>query len=160
MISKSVLKQYIDLQAEAEEIRDKISNLESQIENISNRIKEIEDKKETVKDKVKGGLGGIQGFNIEGIPMKEYQKKKSDLMMKNLLLNQRKSTLEILEYEITQQTNEVEQFIAGINDSRMRRIINLRFIQNLSWNKVADRIGGNNTEDSIKKMFYRFMDMK
>ena len=70
MISKSVLKQYIDLQAEAEEIREKISKLEKQIENISNRIKEIEDTKETVKDKVKGGLGGIQGFNIEGIPMK------------------------------------------------------------------------------------------
>ena len=160
MISKSVLKQYIDLQAEADEIRDKISRLEKQIDSIAKRIKEIEENKETVKDKVRGGMGGMQRFNIEGIPMKEYQKKKSDLMMKNLLLNQRKSTLEILEYEITQQTNEVEQFIAGIKDSRMRRIINLRFIQNLSWNKVADRIGGNNTEDSVKKMFYRFIESK
>lgn len=158
MISKVVLKQYIDLQAEAEEIREKIVKLENQIDNITKRIKEIEDKKETVKDKVKGGLGGIQGFNIEGIPMKEYQKKKSDLMMKNLLLNQRKSTLEILEYEITQQTNEVEQFISGIKDSRMRRIINLRFVQRLSWNKVADRIGGGNTEGSIIMAFNRFME--
>ena len=157
MISKSVLKQYIDLQAEAEEIRDKISNLENQIENISNRIKEIENKKETVKDKVKGGLGGIQGFSIEGIPMREYEKKKSDLMVKKLLLNQRKSTLEILEYQIIQQTNDVEEFIASIDDSRMRRIVNLRFIQNLSWNKVADRIGGGNTEDGIRMSFDRFM---
>lgn len=158
MVSKSVLKQYIDLKAEAEEIREKITKLEIQIDSISKRIREIEEKKETVKDKVKGGMGGIQGFNIEGYPAREYQKKKSDLMMKNLLLNQRKSTLEILEYEITQQTNEVEQFIAGIKDSRMRRIINLRFIQNLSWNRVADRIGGNNTEDSIRKSFERFME--
>ena len=157
MISKSVLKQYIDLQAEAEEIREKISKLEKQIENISNRIKEIEDTKETVKDKVKGGLGGIQGFKIEGIPMREYEKKKSDLMVKKLLLNQRKSTLEILEYQIIQQTNDVEEFIASIDDSRMRRIVNLRFIQNLSWNKVADRIGGGNTEDGIRMSFDRFM---
>ena len=157
MVSKSVLKQYIDLKAEAEEIREKISKLEKQIGDIEKRIKEIEEKNETVKDKVMGGLGGIQGFNIEGIPMREYEKKKSDLMVKRLLLNQRKSTLEILEYQIIQQTNDVEEFIASIDDSRMRRIVNLRFIQNLSWNKVADRIGGGNTEDGIRMSFDRFM---
>lgn len=157
MVSKSVLKQYIDLKAESEEIREKISKLEKQIGDIEKRIKEIEEKNETVKDKVMGGLGGIQGFNIEGIPMREYEKKKSDLMVKKLLLNQRKSTLEILEYQIIQQTNDVEEFIASIDDSRMRRIVNLRFIQNLSWNKVADRIGGGNTEDGIRMSFDRFM---
>lgn len=157
MVSKSVLKQYIDLKAEADEIKEKISKLEKQIGDIEKRIKEIEEKSETVKDKVMGGLGGIQGFKIEGIPMREYEKKKSDLMVKKLLLNQRKSTLEILEYQIIQQTNDVEEFIASINDSRMRRIVNLRFIQNLSWNKVADRIGGGNTEDGIRMSFDRFM---
>lgn len=157
MVSKSVLKQYIDLKAEADEIKEKISKLEKQIGDIEKRIKEIEEKSETVKDKVMGGLGGIQGFKIEGIPMREYEKKKSDLMVKRLLLNQRKSTLEILEYQIIQQTNDVEEFIASIDDSRMRRIVNLRFIQNLSWNKVADRIGGGNTEDGIRMSFDRFM---
>ena len=157
MVSKSVLKQYIDLKAEADEIKEKISKLEKQIGDIEKRIKEIEEKSETVKDKVMGGLGGIQGFKIEGIPMREYKKKKSDLMVKKLLLNQRKSTLEILEYQIIQQTNDVEEFIASIDDSRMRRIVNLRFIQNLSWNKVADRIGGGNTEDGIRMSFDRFM---
>lgn len=157
MVSKSVLKQYIDLKAEADEIKEKISKLEKQIGDIEKRIKEIEEKSETVKDKVMGGLGGIQGFKIEGIPMREYEKKKSDLMVKKLLLNQRKSTLEILEYQIIQQTNDVEEFIASIDDSRMRRIVNLRFIQNLSWNKVADRIGGGNTEDGIRMSFDRFM---
>lgn len=157
MVSKSVLKQYIDLKAEADEIKEKISKLEKQIGDIEKRIKEIEEKSETVKDKVMGGLGGIQGFKIEGIPMREYEKRKSDLMVKKLLLNQRKSTLEILEYQIIQQTNDVEEFIASIDDSRMRRIVNLRFIQNLSWNKVADRIGGGNTEDGIRMSFDRFM---
>lgn len=158
MVSKTVLKQYIDLQEEIKEVREKISHLEKQIQSITRRIEEIEDKGETVKDKVRGGLGGIQSFNIEGVPIKEYQKKKSDLMLKKLLLNQRKSTLEILEYDLLQQTNEVEEFIAGISDSRIRRIVNFRFIQNLSWNKVADKIGGGNTEDSIKKIFYRYME--
>ena len=60
--------------------------------------------------------------------------------------------------ELAETINQIEEFIAGLKDSRMRRIINLRFIQNLSWNKVADKIGGGNTEDSVKKMFYRFME--
>ena len=50
-----------------------------------------------------------------------------------------------------------EEFIASVQDSRIRRIINLRFIEKLSWNKVADRIGGGNTEDSVRKAFDRYM---
>lgn len=157
MVTKKVLKQYISLKNEVKETKEKIRSLEIQICQISKRIREIEAKKESVRDKVKGGMGGIQGFQIEGLPIREYQTKKSELMMKNILLNQRKSTLEILEYELLEKTNEIERFIMGIQDSQMRRIISLRFIENLSWNMVADRIGGNNTEDSIRKAFERFM---
>ena len=56
------------------------------------------------------------------------------------------------------KTNDVEQFLTTITDSRMRRIINLRFIDGLSWNNVADKIGGGNTEDSIRMAFNRFME--
>lgn len=157
MVTKKVLKQYISLKNEVKETKEKIKSLEIQICQISKRLREIEVKKESVRDKVKGGMGGIQGFQIEGLPIREYQTKKSELMMKNILLNQRKSTLEILEYELLEETNEIERFIMGIQDSQMRRIISLRFIENLSWNMVADRIGGNNTEDSIRKAFERFM---
>lgn len=73
------------------------------------------------------------------------------------MLYSRKTTLEILENELLEKTNEVEEFIANIKDSRIRRIINLRFLENQSWNKVADQIGGNNTEDSVRKAFDRFM---
>ena len=157
MVSKEILIQYSDLQEEIKEIRKKIENLEGCIPKIEQRINEIE-KGETVKDKVYGGAGGIQGYNIEGVPLKEYSERKTDLLSKKLLLNSRKSTLELLEFDLLQKTNEVEEFIASVDDSRMRRIINLRFIENLSWNKVADHIGGNNTEDSVKKAFYRFIE--
>ena len=99
---------------------------------------------------VSGGNGGNQHFKIEGIPLPEYRHKKT-------LLYSRKTTLEILENELLEKTNEVEEFIANIKDSRIRRIINLRFLENQSWNKVADQIGGNNTEDSVRKAFDRFM---
>ena len=157
MLSKNILVQYPDLQKEAKETREKIEKLKKKIGNIEKRLSAIESG-ETVKDKVYGGEGGIQGFVIEGIPTKEYQRRKTDLFTTKLLLNQRKSTLEILEFDILQKANEVEEFIASVDDSRMRRIINLRFIENLSWNKVADRIGGGNTEGSIKMAFQRFME--
>lgn len=155
-VSKEIIIQYADLQKEAEETRDKITRLEDEIKKIKKRIKDIEDG-ERVKDKVRGGLGGIQNFEIEGVPSREYENKKSDLILKNLLLNQRKSTLEIQEFELLQMTNDVEEYLHGIKDSHMRRIINLRVIEQLSWNEVADRIGGGNTSESVRKAFDRFI---
>lgn len=158
MVSKSILIQYADLQEEIKETREKIEKLERQAKKIENRLKDIEVHKETVKDKVYGGFGGEQGFVVEGLPMREYDKKKTELLTKKLLINQRKSTLEILEFDLLEKTNEVEEFIASLDDSRMRRIINLRFIEKLSWVAVAHRIGGGNTEDSVRMAFNRFME--
>ena len=143
MISKEILIQYSDLQEEVKEVRERIDKTEKQ-------IAKIEDEGNVV-DSVCGGNGGIQHFKIEGFPYPEYSRKKT-------LLYARKATLASLEMELMETLNQVEEFIASVEDSRMRRIITLRFIDNLSWNKVADRIGGNNTEDSVKKAFYTFKE--
>lgn len=143
MVSKDVLIQYTDLQKEICEVQERIKNTERQIAKIESEGK--------VMDMVSGGEGNMQHFRIEGFPYPEYSRKKN-------LLYTRKATLSSLEMELAETINQIEEFIAGLKDSRMRRIINLRFIQNLSWNKVADKIGGGNTEDSVKKMFYRFME--
>lgn len=157
MVTKEILTQYSDLLKEKEEVRNKIAYLEDRIPKLEEKIKKIEDG-ELVKDKVRGGLGGIQSFTVEGVPTDEYQKKRTELLSKKLMLNQRKSILEILEFEITEKISDVEEFISSIDDSRMRRIINLKFIENLTWLQVANRIGGGNTESSIKMSFHRFME--
>ena len=59
--------------------------------------------------------------------------------------------------EITERLNEVEQFIKSVQDSHLRRIITYRVVEGLSWNEVAYKIGGGNTEDSVRKAFERFM---
>lgn len=143
MVSKEILVQYGDLQEEVKEVRERISQTEKQIMKI--------EEEGNVIDTVSGGNGGIQHFKIEGFPYPEYSRKKS-------LLYARKATLANLELELLETLNQVEEFIASVDDSRMRRIIMLRFIDNLSWNKVANHIGGGNTEDSVKKSFYRFME--
>ena len=143
MISKEILIQYSDLQEEVKEVRERIEKTEKQI----SRLEEDGN----VVDSVCGGNGGIPHYKIEGFPYPEYSRKKT-------LLYARKATLASLEMELLETLNQVEEFIASVDDSRMRRIITLRFIDNLSWNKVADRIGGNNTEDSVRKAFTRFME--
>ena len=80
------------------------------------------------------------------------------MLTKQLILNGRKSTLDALEIDLLQRTNEVEEFIASVPDSRIRRIINLRYIENKSWNEVAIAMGGGNNEDSVRKSFDRFME--
>lgn len=52
---------------------------------------------------------------------------------------------------------KLERYIAGIPDSLTRQIFRLRFVYGLSWRRVAFRIGGGNTEDSVKKTVYRYL---
>ena len=143
MVSKEILMQYVDLKQEVAEIRNKIIKLEDQIAKIESEG--------SVVDKVMGGEGGIQSFKIEGFPYAQYSRKKT-------LLYARKATLSELELELLEMLNNVEYFISTITDSRMRRIVNLRVVEGLSWNKVADCIGGKSNEDNVKKLFYRFIN--
>lgn len=142
MVTKQVLIQYNDLQKECKELRNRIEKLEKQISQIESDG--------TVVDKVMGGDGGLQPFKIEGFPYPAYSRKKT-------LLYARKATLSELELELLETVNSVEEYIKSIEDSHMRRIITLRVIDGLSWNGVADRMGGNNTEDSVRKAFDRFV---
>lgn len=143
MISKEILIQYSDLQEEVKEVRERIVKTEKQIAKI--------EEEGSVIDTVTGGSGNNQHFKIEGFPYPEYNRKKT-------LLYARKATLASLEMELLETLNQVEEFIASVADSRMRRIVNFRFIENLSWNQTAHRIGGNATADSIRMEFNRFME--
>ena len=158
-ISKDILVQYPDLVKEVQEIKDKITKLEHQIANIEKQLVAINEGGH-VKDKVKGGLGGIQNFNIEGFPEREYNYKRKQLQDKKNMLNVRKRTLDKQETKLLQMVSDIEEFLNGIEDSFIRRIINLRVIEQLSWNKVADKMGGYNTEDSVRMAFERFLKKK
>lgn len=59
--------------------------------------------------------------------------------------------------EIQAVSKDIMQFISEIDDSLMRQIICYRNIDLLQWNEIAKLIGGNNTENSIKQMYSRFL---
>lgn len=61
------------------------------------------------------------------------------------------------EVEIQIQRNRIIRFINEIDSSYMRQIIYLRCISCLPWQAVANHIGGECTEQSVKKAFYRYL---
>ena len=142
-VSKEILNQYTNLQKECKEVREKIDKLEKQIE-------KIEDEGAVI-DKVRGGEGGLQSFRIEGFPYPEYSRKKT-------LLFARKAKLSEIELDLLEKVNMVEEYISSLSDSHIRRIISLRVVEGLSWNKIAIKMGGNNTEDSVRMCYNRFIE--
>ena len=63
-----------------------------------------------------------------------------------------------LECEIEKERVNIEGFIATIEDDLTRMIFRLRFIRCYQWGEVAYVIGGNNTEQAVKMMCYRYLD--
>lgn len=145
MISKEVLIQYSDLQQEILELQERKKTLEKQFKSFLDGG--------TVTDMVTGGSGGIQHFKIEGFPVVAYERVRNSLQ-KNIQKIENKYT------DLLDLRNDVEEYIDTIDDSRMRRIIRMRFIDKLTWNQVANNIGGGNTEDSIRMAFNRFIEEK
>lgn len=141
-MDRNILNQYLDLKKELDEARTRKQQVE-------NQLKKIE-QGETVVDTVRGGEGGIQTFKIEGVPIPEYKKKK-------MLLNARVDELHALEIKCESMTNDVLSYINAIEDSHVRRIMTYRYVDGLSWNDVAKKIGGN-TEDSVRKIVERYLN--
>lgn len=51
----------------------------------------------------------------------------------------------------------LERYISSIPDSLTRLVFQLRFVNGLSWEQVAESVGGN-TVDSVKKICYRYLN--
>lgn len=141
-MDRHTLQQYMDLKAEVEQVRVKIAKLEDELVSLRD---------EEVKDKVYGGLGGWQSFTIQGFPSAEYAKKKDLLIKRGLTLN-------FLENKINTMLNSIEEYIASVDDSYMRRLIDLRVVQGMEWHDVAKFMGGGNSADGVKKYFYRHIE--
>lgn len=153
-MTRESLTQYYDLRKEIKFVQERIAGLQKSIPDIEKRISEIEEG-EVVKDKVRGGLGGMQTFRIEGVPTKEYHRKKMELTTKKMLLESRIDNLSVLELNGLQQAEEVEEFISSISDPLVRQIVVLRVVDGRSWRDIAQIVGGDNSEDSVRMMFNR-----
>lgn len=59
--------------------------------------------------------------------------------------------------EDMEKIERIEKYISSIRDSRTRMIFEMHVYDNEPFWKIAMKFGGRNTEDSVKRMFYRYL---
>ena len=123
--TKEIMAQYNDIKEEIKELNKEIEKAEKSIEKL------IEEG--TVCDKVKGGIGGIQGFKIEGFPVVEYQRRRR--VLKNKVHRLQKKENDLIELK-----DNIEKYIEKIPVSRDRRIFRMIFIENKTQKQVAKEL--------------------
>ena len=122
------------------------------IEKTKYQITQLE-KQGIVSDTVRGSRqdGTIGPIKITGFPDRDYHKRKNTLNRQLMLLQEK-------EDELLELTNEVELYIESIEDSRIRRIFRYRYLDDMSWTRVAMMMGGDNTADSCRMAHNNFFE--
>lgn len=69
---------------------------------------------------------------------------------------------ELIEHirQCEEEKERLRTYIRGVPFSKVRLIMTLRFIDQLSWQEVADAVGGKETEQSVKMTVYRYLNNK
>lgn len=68
-----------------------------------------------------------------------------------------RSRIDCLESKCAQERKKLEKYIGAIKDDQTRMIFRLRFIHCMSWQQVAEAIGGRNTATNVKLICYRHL---
>lgn len=73
-------------------------------------------------------------------------------------MRRRVALLEHRRAKLAAECQEIETWIAGLTDSKLRQIVELRFVKGHKWQKVAKIVyGAPRYEDAAKKRIYRFL---
>ncbi len=142
-MNKQILKQIPDIK---KEIRD----LEREIDATKRRIDTL--KRNEVYDTVTGSRADltIGPIKVRGHPEKEYEKRLRELQKKKALMEKKKT-------ELSEMESNAEEYIQSISQSGLRRILRYRYMDNLSWQQVATRMGHKYSAESCRKRVERFM---
>lgn len=139
-MTKEELNQLNDLKAEIKELEQKITVLKQ---------KEIG----KVQDKVKSSskyFPYIQGSTtIEGFDNKEAEHRDSLRYKKEMLLISRKTKAE-------QEEIKLMQYISSISDSKVRRIMQYKYVDGYSWEKIGNILHCDRT--TVQKIVTRYLE--
>lgn len=121
------------------ELRDSITTLKI----LQRRIEEKERKAESATQNLSGMPSAKGGCNGKENIILSY-------------VDDEKELKKICE-EMSVVHSEAFAYIMSIEEPAMRLVFRYRFINACTWNEVANLIGGN-TENSVKKMVYRYIE--
>lgn len=126
-MDKTILSKYSDAKARIKQLRRTIEKLEDRLERLKSTDYGL------VSDTVSKGKRGkkpLGTVRITGFDIPKYQKTSEQLKL-------RKEILRYQETNLLQLTNQVEEFIADIQDIELQNILTLYYIEDLIWVQVA-----------------------
>lgn len=94
-------------------------------------------------------------FNDSGIPKNPSPGNIVEERYIALITAKEKLCCDLVRYK--EQKRRVESYIAGIPDLFTQRLFQLRVFERMRWRDIAARIGGGNTENSVKQAFCRYL---
>lgn len=92
----------------------------------------------------------IGGIHVSARNKKEYYQKRAELQ-------DLKRLKELKQEQCFVEYGRLLRYIADVPDSLTRMGLELRFVNGLTWPQTAASMGGGNTEESVKKMCYRYI---
>lgn len=143
-MEKNILEQYRELIQEVEETQRRINQTEAKIQQLCS---------ETVADSVTLGKHGKKPLGrkvIRGNPSPVIARKRA-------ALRKYKKLLEELDAKATEMLVEVQRYINEIDDSRIRRILQFRYVDRMTWLQVAMRMGKHHTAESCRNAVERYL---
>ena len=93
---------------------------------------------------------------IDGMPKQPGSHDKVGTIVPEIV--DQKAKLEALIGQYQEEMQRALEFIESVEDYHVRLILELRFRWCHTWAEVADKVGGGNTEESVKKTCYRFIE--
>lgn len=66
------------------------------------------------------------------------------------------SMIQTLQRRATRMLREITLFIKEIEDPLVRAIVYGRYVKGMTWNQLADTIGGKNTADNLRMLHNRY----
>lgn len=74
-----------------------------------------------------------------------------------LMITELKETIAQKQFRVMAERIRLEQYIANVDDSFVRQVLTLRFVDGYSWQKVAMEVGGGNTADNVRMSCKRYL---
>ena len=151
------LSQLYRLNKEIAEEEERLAELDEEIRKDTNRLIALQNRAVSPSAGSGGGImSSGEGSALENAVLRMIE---TEELLK-AKITERSACVAIIQgklIECFKERTRLEKYVAGIDNSYIRSLITLRFIELLEWGEVAEKIGKPEAECAIKKMVYRFL---
>lgn len=144
-MDKSILRQCASLKREFADEEKRIQEMDAEIQTMAPVWKEVTD----VVTKGKRGKKPLGICTIHG------NEDNTQINRKRARLRERKAKQELRLVRIENMILDVEEYINDVPDSETRRMMRLFYIEEKTWNEVAEIMGSGYTGEACKKKVQR-----